>query len=47
MDSVSQKLYRPLVNPSNKVFRDSTQTKTPTPPFQIGGSLRYINEGHN
>ena len=38
--AVSQKLYRPLVNPSNKVLRDSTQNKTPTSPFQIGDSLR-------
>ena len=37
---VSYKLYRPLVNPSNKVWRDLTQTKNPTSPFYIGDSLR-------
>ena len=48
-DAVSHKLYLPLVNPSNKVWRNSTQTKTltPTQTFQIGDSLRYKNEGHN
>ena len=46
-EAVSQKLDRPLVNPPNKVWRDSTQTKNPTSPFQIGESLRYINYGHN
>ena len=42
-DVVSQKLYKPIVNPSNKVWRDSAQTKTPTSPFQFGDSLRYDN----
>ena len=46
-DAVSHKLDRPLVNSSNKVWRDSTKTKTPTLPFQIGYYLRYTNEGHN
>ena len=32
---VSHKLDRSLVKPSNKVWRDSTKTKAPTPPFQI------------
>ena len=40
MDVVSQKLDRPLANQSNKVWRDSTQYKTPTSPFQIGYYLR-------
>ena len=47
MEVVSHKLDRPLVNPLNKVRRDSTQTKTSTSPFYIGDSLRYTNEGHN
>ena len=47
MDAVLHILYRDLVNPPNKVWRDSTQTKTPTPNFQIGDSLRYTNEEHN
>ena len=38
---VSHKLDRPLVNPSNRFFMDSTRTKSPTLPFQIGDSLRY------
>ena len=42
-EEVSHKLDRPLVNLSNKVWRDSTQTKTTTSPFKIGGSIRYIN----
>ena len=42
-EEVSQKLGRPLVNPSNKVWRYSTQTKNPTSPFQICDSLRYTN----
>ena len=46
-DKVSQKLYRPLVNLSNKVWIYWTQTKTKTSPFQMGDSLRYTNEGHN
>ena len=43
----SHKLYRHLVNPSNKALRYSTQTKTPTSPFHIGDSLRYTNVGQN
>ena len=39
-EAVSQTLYITLVNLSNKVWRDSTQTKTPTSPFQIGDSLK-------
>ena len=27
-EEISHKLYRTLVNPSNKVWRDSTQTKS-------------------
>ena len=45
-EAVSHKLHIPLVNPSNKVLRDSTQSKYPTSPFQIGESIRYTNEGH-
>ena len=41
------KIDIPIVNPSNKVWRDSTQTKTPTSPLHIGDSVRYTNEGHN
>ena len=47
MDSVSQKIDIPIVNPSNKVWRDSTQTKTTTSHLQIGDSLRYTNKGNN
>ena len=43
MEAVSHKLDRPLVNPSNNLWVDSTQTKTPTSPFQIGDSLIYTN----
>ena len=43
----SHKKYRPLVNPPNKVWIDSIQTKTPTSLFQIGDYLIYTNEGHN
>ena len=39
-DAIYHKLYRPLSNPPNKVWRDSTQTKTTTPPFKIGNPLR-------
>ena len=46
-DEVSQKLDRTIVNPRNKVWRDSTQIKTPTSPFKISDSLRYNNERHN
>ena len=46
-EAASHKLYRPLVNPSKKVWRDSNQTKNPTSPFHIGDSLIYINYGHN
>ena len=45
--TILNKLYRPLVNSSNKIWRDLTQTKTPTLPFQIGEFLRYTNEVHN
>ena len=46
-EAVLHKVYRPLVNLSIKVWRDSTQTKSPTSPFHIGDSLIYINESHN
>ena len=46
-EAVSHKLDRHLINPSNKVFRDSTQTKTPNSPIQVGESLSYPNEVHN
>ena len=39
-ESASQKLDIPLVNLSNKVWRDSEQTKTPNSPFKIGDSLK-------
>ena len=45
--AVSQKLYTPLVHPSNKVWRESTQTKTLPSTFQIRNYIRYHNEGHN
>ena len=37
-ETVPHKLYIPLVNPSNKFWRESTQTQTQTQtsPFQIG-----------
>ena len=38
-DAVSHKLDRPLVNQSDKLCRNSTQTKTPTSPFKIGDSI--------
>ena len=46
-EAVSHKLDRFQVKPSNKVWRDSTQNKAPTSPFQIGDSLIYKNEVHN
>ena len=46
-DAVSHKLYRRVVNPSNKVWIESTQTKFSTSPFQIGDSIIYSNEEHN
>ena len=36
----------PTCETSNQVWRDSTKTKTPTSPFQIGESLRYTNKEH-
>ena len=36
MEAVSHKLDITIVNEKNKFRRDSTQTKTPTSPFQIG-----------
>ena len=47
IEAISHKLYRPIFNTRNKVWRDSTQPKTPTSPFHIFDSLRYTNEGHN
>ena len=46
-DEVSHKLYRPLVNPSNKVGRDSKKSKTPTSPLKVGDSHIYTNDGQN
>ena len=46
-EAVSHKLDRNLINPSNEVWRDSTQTKTPNSPLQVGDSLSYPNEVHN
>ena len=42
-ETVPHKLDTPLLNPTNKVWRESTQTKTPTLPFQIGESIIYTN----
>ena len=47
IESVSHKLDNPIFNTSNKVCRDSTQTKTPTSPFQIVEFIIYTNEVHN
>ena len=44
---VSYKLDRHIVNPSKNVWRESTQTKAPSSPLQIGDSLRYTNEVKN
>ena len=41
--AVSYKLDITLVNTSNKVWRDSTQTKSSTSPFYIGNYVRYKN----
>ena len=46
-DAVSHKLDRPLVNPYNNLWRESTKNITPSSPFRIGDSLRYTNEVHN
>ena len=46
-DAVLHKLDIPLVDSSNKVCIDSTQTKSPPSPFHIGLSLKYTNGGHN
>ena len=46
-EAVSHKLDRPIVYPSNKVWRDSSKTKATTSPFQIVDSLIYTNQGHN
>ena len=44
-EAVSQKVYISLVKPSNKVWRDSTQTKAPTSTFQIGDSIIFKKQG--
>ena len=46
-EAVTHKLDRPLFITPNKIWRDSNQTKAPTPDFQVCDSLRYTNEGHN
>ena len=46
-DAVSHKLDILIVNPSNKFWIYSTQTKTTTSPYQIVNSIRYTNEVHN
>ena len=46
-EEFSHKLYRNLVNSSNKVWRESAQTKNPTSPFQIGDYIGYTTEGQN
>ena len=45
--AVSHRLYRPLFNPPNKVWRDSKHNQTTTLTLQIGDFLRYTNDGHN
>ena len=42
-EAFSNKLDRPMVNPSTTTKRYSAQTKYPTSPFHIGEYLRYIN----
>ena len=44
---VLYKLKKSLVNPSNKFWRDSTQSKTPTSTLKIRNYLIYKNKGHN
>ena len=39
-EEVFHKLNIPIVNTSNKFWRESTQTKATTPPLQIGDSIR-------
>ena len=39
-EELSHKLYIPLFHTSNKVWKDSTQTKNPISPFQISEYLR-------
>ena len=46
-DAFSQELMRTLVYKSNKVCRDSTQSKTPALQLQIIDSLIYTSEEHN
>ena len=47
MDTVYHKLDIPLVNPSNKFWIYSTQTRPPPSLFLIDEALRYTNEEHN
>ena len=42
-EAVSQKSYRPLVNPSKNVWRESNQNKAPDSPFHIGEYIIYTN----
>ena len=42
-----QNFMKILVQPLNEWRRDSTQTKTTAPQFQICYSLSYINKGNN
>ena len=46
-DAVLHRLDIPLVNPSNKVWRDSRQTQTLSPNLQIGDSVIYTKMVHN
>ena len=46
-ETVPHKLYRPLVNPSNKFWRELAQTETPTSTFNIGNYLKQKNKGKN
>ena len=47
IEDFSNKLERPLINPSNKFWRYLKKSRTPTSNFQIGYYPRYKNEGHN
>ena len=42
--TVSHTLYIPLVNPSNKFWRESTQTKSPTSLFKLDNYKIYMNK---
>ena len=46
-EAVWHRLNTTLFNQPNKVWRESTQTRTPTLPFHISDYLGYTNGGHN